>query len=176
MMDRQSLARPYARAFHDHARAHGVLDLWGRFLEAGAALVADARVRGMLADPRRTPSEKLTLLACLLDIEDEARRRACGLLLEHRRFALLPAIATEFRALRARDEGWIDVEVTTPHAVRENALDPLARALEARWARRPRIRLRTEPNLLAGAEIRVGDTVLDASLRGRLARLAAAVS
>lgn len=176
MMDRQSLARPYARAFHDHARAHGVLDLWGSFLEVGAALAADARVRGMLADPRHTPSGKLALLAHLLDIGDEARRRACGLLLEHRRFALLPAIATEFRALRARDEGWVDVEVATAQVVRENALEPLVRALEARWARRPRIRLRTEPTLLAGAEIRVGDTVLDASLRGRLARLAAAVS
>jgi len=175
-MERRSLARPYARAFYDHARSRDDVAGWERFLEESAALLGDDRLRTAMSDPRRTPTEKLELLASLLGFGDDDRRRACGLLLEHRRLDLLPSIREEFQALRARDEGWIEVEVTTARETSLAALEPLARALETRWKRRPRLRVRSDPTLLAGARVRVGDTVLDVSLRGRLARLAAGVS
>jgi F-type H+-transporting ATPase subunit delta len=175
-MERRSLARPYARAFYDHARARDDVAGWERFLDESAALLGDVRLRTAMADPRRTPAAKLELLARLLGLGDDDRRRACRLLLEHRRLDLLPSIREEFQALRARDEGWIEVEVTTARETSLAALEPLARALETRWKRRPRLRVRSDPTLLAGARVRVGDTVLDVSLRGRLARLAESVS
>jgi F-type H+-transporting ATPase subunit delta len=175
-VERKSLARPYARAFHDYARAHEDLDGWARFLDEGAALLADRRLREALADPRRARTEKLELLVRLLGLGNDARRRACGLLLEHGRLELLASIRDEFHALRSRDEGWVEVEVATARDEPAATLEPLIRALASRWGRRPRLRLRSDPTLLAGVWIRVGDTVLDASLRGRLARLDASVS
>lgn len=176
-MDRRTLARPYARAFYRHARECGRVPEWETFLAAGGMAIADRRVGAFLDDPRIGTGDKVEFLARLLDVTAaDPRRRAIHILLDHRRYSLLAAIADEFHALRARDEGWIDVVVRTARWSDPPLPEGLHRALEQRFLAQLRLTVRRDPALLAGAEIRVGDTVIDVSLRGRLATLGARVS
>jgi F-type H+-transporting ATPase subunit b len=70
---------------------------------------------------------------------------------------------------RALGEDPVDeVELSVARLPTDEALAPLRAALEAALGQRPRVRIDVDERLLAGAVLRVGDRVLDASVQGQL--------
>jgi len=176
MSSNATLARPYARAAFELAHAGGALADWTAQLEAAASLAADERVAKVLANPRRTQDEAVELL---LPAGAAADGPFAGFLRElsiHGRLPVLPEIAAQFEVLRRDAEGTLKVIVRSAVTIDATQLAALKASLARRFQRSIEITTLIDAALIGGAVIEAGETVIDGSVRGRLARLAQELS
>jgi len=173
MADRITIARPYARAAFEEARAQGRLAPWAESLAVAAEVVKDPRVVSLLGNPRVTPEELAQLVSGIagpkLGTEGANFVRT---LADNRRLGYLPEIATLFNSLKDEAEGVADVTVTSAAALDESQRRKIAAALEGRLKRKVRLHCGVDPRLIGGAVLHAGDLVIDGSLRTRLDRIA----
>ena len=92
------------------------------------------------------------------------------------RVELLPAVVREFRRLHARQEGVVEASVTSAVALDEAAQAALQERLSALTGQSVAMHLDVDPSLLGGVSVRIGDRLIDGSVRGRLERLRATFS
>lgn len=177
MSDHITQARPYARAAFELAREDSALDAWSAMLAEAARLTGDERIERLLVDPQRTPSDKGQVFVELLD--ELLPERGANFLMVLARQQRLPALASLsdlFEAERAEFERRVSVEITSAFALDEAQKDKLAQALKRRLNREITITTSVDETLLGGVVIRAGDTVIDGSARGRLARLSSVLN
>ncbi len=173
MTDKITVARPYARAAFEEARAHKVLGPWSDSLQRAAAVVKDPRVQNLLGNPAVTNAELAQFVIDLAGPQlDEQGRNFVQTLAENRRLAYLPEISTLFDELKDEAEGVVDVTVTSAAPLENAQRDALSAALQRRLKRQVRLHCETDPSLLGGAVLRAGDLVIDGSVRARLDRIA----
>src|SRR5487761_306278 len=172
MADKSTIARPYAKAAFEEARARGRLGPWSEALRTAAAVVGDPRVEALLGNPRVTPEELAALVSEIAGPQlDEEGRNFVRALADNRRLALLPEVSARFDELKSAAEGIIDVTVTSAAPLDDSQQRKLASALERRLGRSVRLQCATDAALIGGAVLRAGDLVIDGSLRGRLERI-----
>jgi F-type H+-transporting ATPase subunit delta len=106
----------------------------------------------------------------------EEQRNFLALLAENARLPLLPAIAVQYRELRAEAEQIADVQVSSARELTTEQASGLKSALERRLGRAVRLHASVDPALLGGAVVQFGDFVIDGSLRRRVERLAATMT
>ena len=90
--------------------------------------------------------------------------------------AALPAISSLFEGLRAEAEGAVDVTVTTAFALTAEQTQQLGQVLAQKLSRQVNVSSTTDASLIGGTIIRAGDMVIDASVRGQLGKLRAALN
>ena len=172
MAERATIARPYAKAAFEYARAANALAAWSQGLKVAAEIVADPRVAELLNDPRWTTAD---LAGLFIDAAgpklDAAMQNFVRVLAENHRLVLLPEIAAHYEAARAQVENTVDVEVVSAVALDAAQAEKLKQALNTRLRRQVRMQNSVDASLLGGAVIRAGDLVIDGSLKGRLDRL-----
>ena len=187
-----TVARPYARAVFESARAAGALAAWSEFLARAAALVSDPQLAPLIGNPRVPSGELIEVVLELAGAAPAAQpagrgpageqrqtgeqRNLLELLAHNRRLALLPEIAVQYEALRAQAENIVDVQVTSARELTADQSARLQAALERRLGRTVRLHASVDPALLGGAVVHYGDFVIDGSLRRRVERLAAEVA
>jgi F-type H+-transporting ATPase subunit delta len=97
-------------------------------------------------------------------------------LASNKRLALLPEIAIQFAALKARQEKTLAVGVVSAFPLDEAASSRLSQALTKKWQQNVQLQTEVDATLLGGLVIKAGDMVIDASVRGRMLKLADALS
>jgi F-type H+-transporting ATPase subunit delta len=171
--ERATIARPYAKAAFEYARAANAFPRWSESLAVAAAMVADPRVRSIAKSPLVTAEQ---LVEFITEVEgpkpDPHFQNFVRLLAQNRRVLLLPEIAAHYEELRAEAENTVDVEVVSAVALNDAQAEKLKAAVSARLKRQVRMQNSVDPTLLGGAVVRAGDLVIDGSLKGRLQRLA----
>ena len=174
MAEKATIARPYARAAFEHARASGTLAAWSELLQAASAAVEHPELAAVLTSPQLSAEQLATLLADVAGVERAAGgRNFLTLLAENRRLDLLPEIAGQFGKYRAQLENVAEVTVVSAVELDGAQRARLESALRSRFGREVRMQCEVDPGLLGGAVIRSGDLVIDGSLKSRLERLAA---
>jgi F-type H+-transporting ATPase subunit delta len=177
MAEAATIARPYAKAAFQAARDAKVLPAWSQALSSGAGLTENAGIADLITNPRLSRDEVVSLFAGLGgEAIDGHWQNFVRLLATNKRLGVLPEIAAEYERLRAQYENELDVEVTSAVPLDDAAQSKLAHALHARFKREVRMTLAVDPGLLGGAVIRAGDLVIDGSVQGRLARMAASLA
>lgn len=176
MAELVTLARPYAKAAFEAAAAEGRLTEWQVMLDTLAAVVAHEKMSAILSQPSLT---SLRQSAILLDVCGDAVNEKGGnlvrMLADNKRIALLPEIARQFTALKAEKEKTLAVEIRTAFPLDAAVAERLAQALGKRWQCQVVLETEVDPGLLGGAIIKAGDTIIDASVRGRILKLADAL-
>jgi F-type H+-transporting ATPase subunit delta len=173
MADKTTIARPYAKAAFQEAKAANRLGPWSKALRIAATVVQDPRVRNLLGNPAVSNAELAKLVIDLAGPQlDEQGRNFVQTLAENRRLAYLPEISTLFDELKDEAEGVIDVTVTSAAPLENGQLEALSTALQRRLKRQVRLQCETDPSLIGGAVLRAGDLVIDGSVRSRLDRIA----
>lgn len=180
MAEQATIARPYARAAFEHARAANAFAAWSALLGAGAAVAQTPGAEDLFSNPRVRERELIDFVAGVAkdagaSVGEDARN-FLALLAHNRRLGFLPSIATQFEALRAAVENTLDVEVTSAYALTDPQREQLSAALATRFKRRVRLAETVDASLVGGAIVRAGDLVIDGSVRGRLARLQTQIS
>jgi F-type H+-transporting ATPase subunit delta len=174
MVEKVTVARPYAKAAFEAARESNGLANWSQMLAAAATTVADERVVKLLSSPRVQPADLVELLAEASGA-DEHGRNFLNTLAQNRRLGVLPQVAAIYEELRAEVENVTDVHVTSAVQLDEAQRTRLAAALKKRLKREVRLHCAVDAALIGGAIVRAGDFVIDGSLKARLERLASQI-
>ena len=173
MADKTTVARPYAKAAFEEAKAGKHLGPWSESLRTAAAVVQDSRVQNLLGNPAVSTAELAKLVIDLAGPQlDQQGRNFVQTLAENRRLAYLPEISTLFDELKDEAESVIDVTVTSAAPLDNSQRETLSAALQRRLKRQVRLHCETDPSLIGGAVLRAGDLVIDGSVRSRLDRIA----
>ena len=167
-----SIARPYALAAFEYARDKQQLSAWKNFLEAAALVAKNASVEQLLDDPERLTSDIYKLFHEVLSSQLDAERNNFLLLLaQNKRLLALPEIAAQFTVLCAALEKISAVRVITAINAEEDFKLKLSQALTNRIKHDVTLHCETDPAIIGGAIIHIGDKVIDGSIRGKLTRL-----
>ncbi len=169
------LARRYAKALFDLGRETGSPAALLEELD-GIAQLADesrelARVIFTPLHPREQRRGVVSALAQRLGVSKEIRAFLL-ILVEENRTALLLPIRDELKVLVDRAAGRLQAQITS---ARELSADELARlevALSRRMNAELTLEVKVDPQLIGGVVARVGDLLLDGSVRTQLASLA----
>lgn len=173
MADKTTIARPYAKAAFDEAKADDRLGPWSAALQTGAAVVQDERVQRLLGNPLVSKGDLAQLVTDLAgSYLDQDGRNFVLTLAENHRLGYLPEISGLFDELKDQAEGVIDVTVTSAATLANGQREALTTALQRKLNRTVRLQCETDPSLIGGAILRAGDLVIDGSLRSRLDRIA----
>jgi F-type H+-transporting ATPase subunit delta len=159
----------YANALFEAAkerdRLQVVRDEIHAFVEAAEQV---PQLRELLVNPEVDPRQKVDALSALLADADELTRNFLLLVAEKNRAPELPEIVREFDALVAREEGILDVELTTAVELSEDDATKLLGQIEQVSGRRLRASRRVDPDLIGGFVLNAGSYRADASVKGRL--------
>jgi len=173
MADRITIARPYARAAFEEARAHERLGPWSEALQVAAEVVRDRRIETLLGNPRVTPEQLAQLVTGIAGAPlGDKGANFVRTLAVNRRLAYLPEISALFDKLKDAAQGVADVTVTSAAPLDASQQRKLAAAVKKRLKRTVRLHCEIDPALIGGAVLRSGDLVIDGSLRTRLDRIA----
>ena len=169
-----TLARPYARAAYAVARDEARVDAWSQALAFSAQVASDPRVTGLLLNPELANADAVTLLAP--PSAEASFTRFLGLLADAGRLPLLAEIAGLFEQLRAEAQRVVRATVTSAAALSADEVEQLRGALKRRFGREVEVETDVDASLIGGAVIDAGDVVIDGSVKGKLARLEAALT
>ena len=171
-----TLARPYARAAFETAQAENALGPWNEMLAFAAQVATDRNMGQLLASPKVSDEQKADLLIGLFDGElFETGRNFINVLSENQRLALLPHIHSLFETARADLERTVDIQVSAPYELTEEQQQKLAQALSKKLERKVSLATTVDKSLIGGVVVRTGDMVIDASVRGKLTKMAEAL-
>ena len=176
MAELTTLARPYAKAVFELAREQSQLGNWSEILSLLAVVAQDERVQALLSHPSITADAKAqAIIEVSGEKLGEAGKNFVRLLAENKRLSLLPEISELYENLKAQQEATVDVVVETAFELSAEQTDRLIKSLQAKLQRSVNLETVTNKALLGGVVIRAEDLVIDASVRGRLAKLAEAI-
>lgn len=173
MAEITTVARPYAQAVARLARENNNWQAWSEMLALVAQVAADPQVETLAGNPT-VPAERVARIiigACGHRLNADASQFV-RLVAEHRRFACLAEIARLFEECKAEQDGWLKACITTAYPLSEQQMAGLVSKLTARFGRRIEASQEVDDSLIGGLVIRVGDEVMDASVRSRLAGVA----
>lgn len=176
MAELTTLARPYAKAAFEFAQGAKQLQSWNEALEVSAAVAAQEQVQKALSASALSAAQKASVFVQICgDTLDEAQQNFIHTLASNKRLALLPYIKDLFARMKAQQEKTIDVDVSAAYELPADLIQKLAQALSAKLDRTVNVQGSVDKSLLGGVVIHTGDTVIDGSVRGRLAKLAEAL-
>lgn len=165
-------ARRYAEAAFQIARRDGTVDEWLSDLEDAAETLGRQDALQVLANPavpyeaRADLAERITagrISAPALNL--------MRLLLRRGRIDLLPGVLHEFRRLHRRQEGITEATIVSAAPLGPSEEEALRERLTEMTGGRVVMDFSVDPSILGGVVVRLGDRLIDGSVRGRLERL-----
>ncbi|MEH6468090.1 MAG: F0F1 ATP synthase subunit delta [Porticoccus sp.] len=173
MAELSTLARPYAKAAFQYAADASDLQGWSDSLAVAAVVASQDAVVKLLSSPSYTATQQAekTIEVCG-DALNEKSRSFVQVLAENHRLQLLPQIYQQFEVLKANREKTVEVSVVSASEISTEQQDKLASALSSKLEREVNMQVSIDDSLIGGVVVRAGDTVIDGSIRGRLAKLA----
>ncbi|MFD1216776.1 MULTISPECIES: F0F1 ATP synthase subunit delta [Microbulbifer] len=177
MAELSTLARPYAKAAFAYAQQSSDLSGWSTALATAAAVSQNEKVGELLDNPQLTSEARAEkFLSVCGEGFDLSKQNFIKLLAENHRLSLLPEISELFEDLKAQAEATLEVEVTSARPLSDEQSQRLTLTLSKKFSREVHLHSAVDESLLGGAIIRAGDTVIDGTVRGRLAKLAEAMN
>ena len=194
MADLSTLARPYAKAAFDYAKEHHAINEWQDYLNVMDAIVSDKAFADYINNPAVAAQAKVATLKDLYNqsspedsntvfktlstaIEGGAQADSNAFvnfltqLAEQDRLALLPSINERFGLLKAADAKEVHAYVTSAYPLTQVQEQLIEHRLATSLGAKVVLHVNVDPALIAGVTIKVGDKVIDDSVRGKLKQL-----
>ena len=172
-MHDSTIARNYAKALLALARKANALDAWGAMiLGVSDAVTSDPRLANFLAAPQVSASQKNAVIEkAFAPVLPRMLVRFLQKLVDNRRQTLIPDIAVEYGNLVDEAEGRVHAQVTLAREATEADRASIARVLSDRLGKTVAPHLQVNSSMLGGIIVKIGDTVMDGSVRKRLTML-----
>ncbi len=164
-------ARRYAEAAFEIALRDGTVEAWRRELDAAAVILGDPTVLRALENPAIPLESRAGLVTALEATISRPVLNLIALMIRRGRIEALPRVAAEFRRLDDQRNGVTTAIATSATPLESAEVSALTGRLEEMTGGRVELDLRVDPSLLGGLLVRVGDRLIDGSVRGRLERL-----
>lgn len=168
------IAARYATALFDLAREEGGLQaLEGDVDAIDAALADSADLRDLISSPlysREDQGNAVTAIAAKMGLSP-LTANTLGLMAAKRRLFVLPQLVSDLRARIAAAKGEVTAEVTAATALTGDQTAALAETLKARVGKEVKVKLAVDESLIGGLVVRLGSTMIDTSIKSKLAAL-----
>lgn len=161
-------ARRYAQAVFDIGVEAGNVDRWRDDVRTIADYLGNKRLLFVLSEPKIPFDRKQAMIRDLLGAKVQPEALNLALLLAERGLApLAPRISQYFEVLYNDYRGQAVAEVTTAVPLDEDLRLQIGAELQQITGKRILLQERVDPAILGGAIARVGDTLIDGSIRRR---------
>jgi F-type H+-transporting ATPase subunit delta len=169
----ESVARNYAEALLTLARKAEDPSGWGSMLrQVATAIRTDETLSRFLDSPRVGAGAKSEVLSkALSDRVPRLFLRFLQQLVKNRRQMLIPTIADEYDTLLDASQGIVHARVTVARETGDAETAMIAERLSKAVGKQVVPHVAVDPAILGGVVVRIGDTVMDGSLRRKLAML-----
>jgi len=149
-----------------------------QWLEALAAVAASDELQAFADNPKVTDQQVYDLIAGVAKgaTETAAAQNFLRTVIENGRLSALPEIHAQFRALVNAQRGSSDAVVYSAFPIDAAQTEAIVSTLAARFGRKIKASVSVDSDLIGGVSIRIGDEVIDASVRGKLAQMAGALA
>ncbi|HKE41882.1 MAG TPA: F0F1 ATP synthase subunit delta [Casimicrobiaceae bacterium] len=169
MAELLTIARPYAEAVFALAQEQNTLSVWAEMLKLAGEVAADPQMRNALDNPKLAKDAKESLfLSVCGDRLNADGKNFIRVLIEAERVELLPEIRELYGTLKDEADGVARAHISSAFPLEDSQLAALKATLERRFGKKIETTISVDPELIGGAKIVVGDTVIDASVRGEL--------
>ncbi len=171
MAENVTIARPYAEAVFSIAVEEKELDKWQILLQAmNEACKNDFFVDHikLSANSEKASESFISILGDLADDEGKNFIRVIG---ENNRFEVIPEIYDEYVRLRKKYEKNLDAQLISARAFSDTELKLISDKLEKKYNCKVTLNQVVDSSLIGGAVLKVGDKIIDASVRTSLNNL-----
>jgi F-type H+-transporting ATPase subunit delta len=173
----EEIAEVYARSLFEVAKEHDELDEVHEQLGEFADVLAENRqLQVFFFSPYFSSEEKKDNVPKVIEGGNEHFVRFLQVLAEKHRLPVLFRIRREFDDLWRKEQHLLEVSVTSAVALDEETVKGIGQKIEKQTGQRVELSSAVDPELIGGIVIRVGNKILDASVRNRLERLRRSVA
>ena len=168
----EEIAQVYARSLFDVASEQGNVDVVrGQLGELADALEENQDLRLFCFSPYFSSEEKKRGLQAALSGVDPSVERVLMLRVENERLPLISRIRREYDRLCDQAEDLLAVTVTSAVALDPAVISRLVEQISEQTGSRVELTEEVDPSIVGGVVLRVGNSILDASIRNRLENL-----
>jgi F-type H+-transporting ATPase subunit delta len=168
----EELAQVYGRSLFQVAEEQDkVGELREQLGQFADALEQNRELRLFFFSPYFSTAEKQQALGGLLEGADEAFVEFLKLLIENHRMPVVFRVRREYERLWAQAHRVLPVQVTSAIALDEATTASIGRSIGESTSRKVQLSTEVDPDVLGGIVVRVGNSILDASIRSRLEQL-----
>jgi F-type H+-transporting ATPase subunit delta len=168
----EEIAEVYSRALFEVAQEHDILDevheQLGQFADE---LDKNHDMQVFFFSPYFSSQEKKEGIGKMIEGANEDFQRFLELLAERHRMPAVFRIRRAFDELYAEERKLLPVTVTSAVELDEDTVKEIGRKIEENTGRTVELTAKVDPNVLGGLVMRVGNIVMDGSIRARLERL-----
>jgi F-type H+-transporting ATPase subunit delta len=168
----EEIAAVYGRSLFEAASDAGKLDVvreqLGQFADA---LAEDNQLQVFFFSPYLSSDEKKDGLRKALSDADPLVQNLLELLIENHRMPVLLRIRREYDRLWDEENKLLPVQITSAVELDEATVKHIGDRIGEQTGRKVELSSNVDPDVLGGLVVRVGNTVLDASIRHRLDQL-----
>ena len=168
----EKIAQVYARALFEVARQHGKLDeIREQLAQFADALNEHRELAVFFFSPYFSQKEKQEALARVVQGADSIFMNFLNLLIEKHRMPVIFRIRDAYERMWEEENRTLPVEITSAIELDQGTTESLARQIAERAGRKVKLATHVDPDILGGLIVRVGNSILDASIRNRLEQL-----
>ena len=168
----EEIAQVYARSLFEVAQEQDKLDVVrDQIGEFADALDGSRELQTFFFSPYFSTEEKKQGLDKALEGEDDVVRNFLAVLIENHRMPALFRIRRELDAMWREVNKLLPVHVTSAVELDEAVTRQIGEEIGRQTGRKVELSTHVDPDVLGGIVLRVGNSILDASIRTRLDRL-----
>jgi F-type H+-transporting ATPase subunit delta len=171
MARRDSAPRRYAEAAFEIALRDEAVEAWRADLDSAASSLEQDDLREVLANPALPLQQRVDVADRVFRGIGDKTRNLIQLLLRRGRIEQLPRVAAEFRRLDDARNQIVHATATSAAPLGDTEVRAVTARLEQMTGGRVELETSVDPDLLGGIVVRIGDRLIDGSVRGRLERL-----
>jgi F-type H+-transporting ATPase subunit delta len=168
------IAQRYAAALFELAReARGLKALESDVDALGEALSASADLTAMIASPVISREDQARAMAAVADrlALSSLTKNTLALMAQKRRLFVLPQLVADLRARIAEEKGEMTADVVSATRLSAAQARKLAEVLKARVGKTVKLNATVDDSLIGGLIVKLGSTMIDTSVKARLASL-----
>lgn len=165
MAENLTVARPYAQAVFDIAVEDKTLDKWQQMLYALSLSCQDKSLLTAIKDAPNAESAGNILISLLQDLIDDKCKNLIRVIGENQRFLVIPEIYEEFLKLRKEHDKILTVQFISAHPYDKSEIRLLKDKLASKYGCTIDFHESIDEKLIGGAILKIGDKVIDASVK-----------
>ncbi len=165
------VSRRYAKALFSLGQEDGNFEQYGRNLEEFVKFCQEnSEFMRVIANPVFPLEERKNILGFVLEKSNfaDAIKNFLNLLLDKNRIGAIEAINEHYAKLTDEVSGIARAEILTARPIKDEAVDKIQKALEALTSKKIKTEIREDESLIGGIVVKIGDMVLDGSVRAQL--------
>jgi len=170
-MPRKGSPQRYADAIFEIAQDRTNIAGWTANLETLVSVLQNSDFLDLLESPKVKEDDKMTAIQAVLSGEDPLLRNLLSLLTVRNDLRIASAILDQYRVAADEALGQETADVTTAVELTNDEKQKLSQTLSSMVGKEINLNLKVDPDIVGGFRARVGDRLIDGTLRSRFERL-----